>query len=218
MPRGVFPARGDRLPDPIGYNKPNTSVITMVAYTLDLSPITSLTHEQFYQLCMANRDLKLERSSTGELIVVAPVGGTSGNQEAELLITIGLWNKQSKLGIVFSSSTIFHLPNGADRGPDIAWVALERWQALNPEEQEKFPPLCPDFVIELRSRSDRLLPLQAKMQEYLDNGLRLGWLINPQDQQVEIYRPNQAPEILSFPVQLSGESVLPSFGLALPIE
>jgi Uma2 family endonuclease len=118
--------------------------------------------------------------------------------------------------VVFSSSTVFNLPNGGDRSPDVAWVALARWQALTPEQQEMFPPLCPDFVIELRSRTDKLKPLQAKMQEYLDSGLQLGWLINPQDQQVEIYRPRQAIEILPFPVRLSGEGVLPEFILELP--
>ncbi|NCJ06233.1 Uma2 family endonuclease [Synechococcales cyanobacterium C] len=188
----------------------------MTSYTLDLTPITTLTHEQFYQLCMANRDIPMERTATGELVIMAPVGGGSGRLESDLNAAVWNWNRSTGLGVVFSSSTIFHLPNSSDRAPDVAWVALERWQALTPEEQEKFPPLCPDFVIELRSRSDYLAPLQAKMREYIENGCRLGWLINPQDQQVEIYRPGQAIETLAFPVQLSGESVLPGFMLALP--
>ncbi len=188
----------------------------MTAYTLDLTPITTLTHEQFYHLCLANPDLKLERTPTGELIVMSPVGGKSGNLEADLITAVGSWNRYTELGVVFSSSTIFNLPKGGDRSPDVAWVALERWQALSPDEQEKFPPICPDFVIELRSRTDKLAPLQAKMQEYLDSGLRLGWLINPQDQQVEIYRPDQPVEVRSFPVRLSGEAVLPDFVLELP--
>lgn len=188
----------------------------MTSYTLDLTPIINLTHEQFYQLCIANRDLRLERTPTGELIVMSPVGGKSGNLEADLITAVGSWNQFTGLGVVFSSSTVFNLPNGGDRSPDVAWVALERWQALTSDEQEQFPPLCPDFVIELRSCTDKLPPLQAKMQEYLNSGLRLGWLINPQDQQVEIYRSGQPVEVRSFPVRLSGEAVLPEFVLELP--
>jgi len=196
----------------------------MTSYTLDLTPIATLTHEQFYQLCIANRDLKLERTPTGELVVMSPVGGKSGSFEADLIFAVSSWNRFSGLGVVFSSSTVFNLLNGGDprgiceavRSPDVAWVALERWQALTPEEQEQFPPICPDFVIEVRSRTDRLPPLQAKMREYLESGLRLGWLINPQDQQVEIYRPGQTVEVQSLPVRLSGEDVLPEFVLELP--
>lgn len=180
---------------------------------LDLSPITQLTREQFYQLCKANPDIPLERSPKGELIIVSPVGGESGNQEAKLIIKVGVWNEQTGLGVVFSSSTIFSLPGGGDRSPDVAWVRLDRWESLTPEQRETFPPICPDFVIELRSRTDRLKPLQEKMQEYLDSGLRLGWLINPQDQQVEIYRPEQPVEVVAMPTVLSGEEVLPGFSL-----
>jgi len=180
---------------------------------LDLSPITQLTREQFYQLCRANRDIPLERSPKGELIIVSPVGGESGNQEAKVIVKVGVWNEQTGLGVVFSSSTIFSLPGGGDRSPDVAWVRLDRWETLTPEQREKFPPICPDFVIELRSRTDRLKPLQEKMHEYLDSGLRLGWLINPQDQQVEIYRPGQPAEAVAMPTVLSGEEVLPGFRL-----
>ena len=188
----------------------------MNSYTLDLTPVIKLTHEQFYQLCIANRDLKLERTPTGDLILMSPVGGESGNLEADLNAAVWNWNRYTRLGLVFSSSTIFNLPNGGDRSPDVAWVKLEQWQALTPDEQEKFPPICPDFVIELRSRTDKLPPLQAKMQEYLNSGLGLGWLINPQDEQVEIYRQGQAVKIQSFPVRLSGQEVLPEFVLELP--
>ena len=146
-----------------------------------------------------------------------PVGGRSGNREADLITDLNLWNRQTQLGKVFSSSTIFRLPNGGDRSPDAAWVRLERWEALTEAEQEGFPPLTPDFVIELRSRTDPLQPLRAKMQEYLNSGLRLGWLINPQDRQVEIYRPNQNVEIVQLPVSLLGEDVLPGFVLDLPV-
>jgi Uma2 family endonuclease len=124
-----------------------------------------------------------------------------------------LWNRETQLGKVFSSSTIFKLPNGGDRAPDAAWVELSRWQALTPEQQQKFPPIAPDFVLELRSINDSLQTLQAKMQEYLDSGVRLGWLFNPQDQQVEIYRDGQSKEVQNLPTQLSGEQVLPGFTL-----
>ncbi|MBD6614885.1 Uma2 family endonuclease [Komarekiella sp. 'clone 1'] len=180
---------------------------------LNLEPIIHLTDEQFYQLCMANRDLNLELSATGEVIIVPPVGGESGTQEADFITDLNNWNRQTKLGKVFSSSTIFKLPNGANRSPDAAWVKLERWEALTTEERKKFPPLTPDFVIELRSETDRLKPLQDKMQEYLENGLRLGWLINPQDKQVEIYLPGQPVEVVAIPALLVGEEVLPGFEL-----
>ena len=182
---------------------------------LNLEPITTLTREQFFQLCQANPDLQLERSPQGELIIVTPIGGEGGNQEASLIIKVGVWNEQTLLGVVFSSQTVFSLPGGGDRSPDVAWVQLSRWQGLSQEEREGFPPICPDFVIELRSRSDRLKPLQSKMQEYLASGLRLGWLINPKDKQVEIYRMGQEVEVVGMPVVLSGEEVLPGFSLEM---
>ncbi|HEY9825689.1 MAG TPA: Uma2 family endonuclease [Stenomitos sp.] len=186
----------------------------MTAIVLNLEPLTQhLTHEQFYELCMANKDVAMERSPEGELIIVSPVGGESGEREANLIADLMLWNRGTKLGKVFSSSTVFKLPIGGDRSPDAAWVSLERWNTLTPEQQKKFPPLCPDFVIELRSESDRLKPLQNKMQEYLASGLRLGWLINPQDRTVEVYRAGKTVEIVQLPTQLSGEDVLPGFVL-----
>lgn len=188
----------------------------MTAVTLNLEPLThSLTREQFYELCHANQDIQLERSPKGELVIVPPVGGISGKGEADLISPLWNWNQQTQLGIVFSSSTVFSLPDGGDRAPDVAWVKQERWDALTLEEQEKFPPICPDFVIELHSRTDRLQELQEKMQEYLSSGLRLGWLINPQNQQVEIYRPYRAMELCQCPIILSGEEVLPGFALKI---
>ncbi|WP_110987651.1 Uma2 family endonuclease [Acaryochloris thomasi] len=188
----------------------------MTAICLNMQPLIELTHEQFYELCMANKDVAMERSPVGELIIMPPVGGESGEREANYITDLNNWNRQEKLGKVFSSSTVFKLASGGDRSPDAAWVALERWNALTPDQRKRFPPLCPDFVIELRSESDRLRPLQAKMQEYLESGLRLGWLINPQDQAVEIYRAEKAVEVLSMPVTLLGEEVLP--GLVLGVE
>ncbi|TRV46343.1 MAG: Uma2 family endonuclease [Microcystis panniformis Mp_MB_F_20051200_S9] len=188
----------------------------MAAVILNLDTV-NLTDEQFYRLCQVNPDWQLERNVQGELIVMPPVGGISGNREADFISLLWLWNRQTGLGKVFSSATIFRLPNGGDRAPDAAWVSLTRWQALSREEQEKFPPICPDFVIELRSRSDSLPEIQAKMQEYLHSGLRLGWLVNPQQQQVEIYRPQQPVAIMELPANLSGEDVLPGFSLFISI-
>ncbi len=161
-----------------------------MTYTVLNLNTVELTDEQFYRLCLANPEWQLERTAKGELIVMSPVGGVSGNREAALISRVWAWNESTRLGYVFSSSTIFRLPNGGERSPDVAWIQRERWEALTPEEQEKFPPLCPDFVIELRSRTDSLKVLQEKMQEYLNSGLRLGWLIDPLQEQVEIYRLN----------------------------
>ena len=146
---------------------------------------------------------------------MSPVGGESGNSELELGTDLALWNRRTKLGKVFSSSTVFNLPGGGSRSPDAAWVELSRWQALTPEQRQKFPPIAPDFVLELRSRTDSLSTLQEKMQEYIDSGVRLGWLINPQDQQVEIYRQGRETEVRSLPTELSGEEVLPDFTLQM---
>ncbi|VXD20303.1 conserved hypothetical protein [Planktothrix serta PCC 8927] len=191
-------------------------MITSEPIILSFKNVT-LSNDQFYQLCQDNENWQLERTAKGELIIMPPVGGVSGNRESDLNADLVIWNRQTQLGKVFSSSTIFRLPNGGDRSPDVAWVEKERWELLTAEEQEKFPPLCPDFVIELRSRTDSLTQLQAKMQEYLNSGLRLGWLINPQAQQVEIYRPHQTVEIVPLPTTLSGENVLPEFILNLPL-
>ncbi len=183
--------------------------------TLNIPSTLKLTDEQFYYLCLANRDLRLELTAQGDLIVMPPTGGGAGKRNSALNIELGLWNRASKLGFVFDSSTGFKLPNGATRSPDASWVSKERWESLTPQQQEQFPPLCPDFVVELRSPSDAISQLRDKMQEYLTNGCRLGWLIDPQTQQVEIYRPNQAVEILQSPTTLSGEDVLPGFALDL---
>lgn len=187
----------------------------MVPLTLDISQV-HLTDEQFYQLCITNPEMRLERTAQGILIVMPPVGGESGNREFELGLDLGIWNRQTALGKVFSSSTVFKLPGGGDRSPDVAWVELSRWEALTPEQKAKFPPVAPDFVIELRSRTDVLLTLQDKMYEYIKSGVRLGWLFNPQDQQVEIYRPNQETAIYSLPQTLTGEDVLPGFQTTIP--
>ena len=184
--------------------------------TLNLDTVR-LTDEQFYELCQNNHELKFERNAKGELIIMSPVGGESGNRESELIIDLGNWNRQTKLGYTFSSSTVFKLPNSADRSPDASWIKRERWEALPPEQKRKFPPIAPDFVIELRSETDSLKILREKMQEYIEAGVQLAWLINPQQQQVEIYRPQKEVEIRNLPTELSGENVLPGFNLNLSL-
>jgi Uma2 family endonuclease len=184
------------------------------ALPLDLSTL-KLTDEQFYQLCIANPEQPLELTAAGVLIVMSPVGGESGKRELNLGAQIFVWNQTTRLGEVFSSSTIFKLPLGSQRSPDVAWVALSRWNALTDEDRQKFPPLAPDFVVELRYRTDNLSELQAKMLEYRANGVRLGLLINPQDRQVEIYRLGAEVEVLQSPSSVNCEDVLSGFELSL---
>jgi Uma2 family endonuclease len=174
-----------------------------------------MSDEQFYQLCRANPDLKFEKSRKGELIVLSPTGGETGSRNSELGADFVIWNRRTRLGKVFDSSTCFRLPNGGNRSPDVAWIRQARWDALAPAEKETFPPIAPDFVLELTSPSDRLTEVQAKMQEYQASGVCLGWLIHPQGQRVEIYRDNGEVAVLNAPTQLSGEAVLPDFVLNL---
>ena len=187
----------------------------MTQSILKMPPTTAFTSDQFYDLCQANPDRKLERTREGDLVVMAPTGGETGARNANLLIQLGVWNEQSKLGIVFDSSTGFHLPNGADRSPDVAWVKCNRWNALTLQQREKFPPLAPDFVIELMSPTDNLTDVQSTMQEYLDNGVKLGWLLNRKTKQVEIYHLGQPKNVLQQPNQVFGDPILPDFRLRL---
>ena len=187
----------------------------MTALTLHLQPTLELTDDQFYDLCQHNRDLRIERTANGELLIMAPVGGEGGSRSGRVNQQVFNWIDTDDRGVAFDSSTGFKLPNGADRSPDAAWVRRDRWDALTPEQKRKFPPLCPDFVIELRSESDSLQTLQTKMHEYIDNGAQLGWLLDPKNQRVEIYRPGQPVEVLQNPATLSGEAVLPGFVLNL---
>lgn len=180
---------------------------------LDLSAI-EFTPAQFEEICATNRDLRLELTSTGELIVLTPTGWGSSKRNFNLIGRMYIWNEQTQLGEAFESSGGFILPNGARRSPDVAWVEKSRIEALDPDPN-KFLPLAPDFLIELQSASDSLSKLQEKMQEYQANGVRLGWLIDPQNQRVEIYRPDRSAEILQSPTQLSGEDILPGFTIDL---
>jgi Uma2 family endonuclease len=192
-----------------------TNVELPIAVNIPPALTLTVTREQFVQLALANRDLQLERTATGELIVMPPTGSDTGNRNLEIEGQLWLWNRQTKLGKAFNSSSGFHLPNGANRSPDASWVRQERWNALTREQQTGFAPLCPDFVLELRSESDNMAPLQAKMREYMENGARLGWLIDRKNKKVEIYRQGQEVEVLDNPSTLSGEAVLPGFVLDL---
>ncbi|MEG4453885.1 Uma2 family endonuclease [Microcoleus sp. N9_A1] len=183
------------------------------ANSIELS--INLTDDQFFQLCQNNRDYQFERTASGELIIMPPTGSETSKRNIDLSYQLQAWSRQNNLGVAFDSSGGFTLPNGADRSPDASWVKKERWDALTPEQKDSFAPLCPDFVVELRSKTDSLKKLQEKMQEYIDNGARLGWLIDRQNRRVEIYRPGQSVEILQNPATVSGEDVLPGFVLDL---
>ena len=195
---------------------PTTPESQTLSLELPSSIALQVTPEQFTALAAANRDLRLERTSQGELIVNPPAGWETGKRNSSITGQLYRWYEANEtLGEIFDSSAGFTLPNGAIRSPDTSWVSRDRWEALTPEEKTTFPKICPDFVVELRSRSDQLKPLQEKMQEYLENGARLGWLIDPQNSRVEIYQTGKETEILENPTELSGEPVLPGFILNL---
>jgi|SRR5581483_1015521 len=172
-----------------------------------------VSDEQFELLCQENRELRLELTARKELIIMPPTGSKTGNRNSTFTRRLGNWAEVNGTGLVFDSSTLFTLPNGAKRSPDASWVKRERWEALTDAQQEGFAPLCPDFVVELRSRTDRVSDLQEKMQEYIDNGARLGWLIDPIEKRVHIYRPGQPAKVLDGPATVSGDPVLPGFVL-----
>jgi Uma2 family endonuclease len=186
---------------------------------ISIPPGFRVTPEQFEQLASAEQLTRMELTEDGELIIMSPTGGEAGRKNFNLYLDLGNWNRQIKLGEAFDSSTVFILPNGARRSPDVSWIRLERWNNLTVKEKEGFPPIAPDFVIELVSPSDlknqRYEDLQKKMQEYLDNGVQLGWLIEPATKTVEIFKLGQQVEILNNPQTLSGEDVLPGFTLDL---
>jgi Uma2 family endonuclease len=186
----------------------------MTNLTIDLESI-SMTDEQFFILCQNNRDLRFERNANGDLIIMSPTGGETGNRNGRLSQQLFNWTDADSTGIAFDSSTGFKLPSGANRSPDAAWMPLSSWNSLTAEERKKFLPICPDFVVELLSPTDNLKTTREKMAEYRDNGARLGWLINRKSKQVEIYRPGEEVEVLESPKSLSGETVLPGFVLNL---
>ena len=186
-----------------------------VPLTVNLPSIKSMSVEQFYEFCQANRDLRIERSASGEVIIMPPAFSDTGNRNIKIAQQLANWAEQDGTGETFDSSAGFTLPNGATRSSDASWIKLERWNALSEEQKASFAPICPDFVIELRSKSDTLSGLQDKMLEYSDNGASLGLLIDRKNRKVYIYRPNQEPEILDNPETVSGDPVLPGFALRM---
>ncbi|BAZ52455.1 hypothetical protein NIES4103_51160 [Nostoc sp. NIES-4103] len=183
--------------------------------TVNFPSLVQMTNEQFYEFCQANRDLRIERNATGEVIIMPPAFSDTGNRNFNIAVQLGYWTEKDGTGIGFDSSTGFTLPNGATRSPDASWIKLERWNALTEAQKASFAPICPNFVIELRSFSDRLQELQQKMQEYIDNGASLGWLIDRKNRKVYIYRPHQQVEILDNPETVSGNPELPEFILKM---
>lgn len=182
---------------------------------LRFDPVIQMTEGQFFDFCQQNDDWQIERTAEGEIEIMPPTGGLSGRRNIILAHLFVEWEKQDRTGICFDSSTGFSLPNGAERSPDISWVANDRWAKLTETEQEQFVPLCPDFVLELRSPTDNLSRLQQKMEEYIENGARLGWLIDPKNKRVFVYQPDQSVQTLENPSTLSGEPVLRGFTLDL---
>ena len=182
---------------------------------LHTRPAIDMSPEQFYEFCLINREWHIERTAEGDLRIMAPAGGETGSRNAIITSMLTTWALQDGTGVAFDSSTGFTLPNGATRSPDAAWVQRARLTGLTAEQKEKFLPLCPDFVIELRSPSDDLGSVQEKMQEYLDNGTRLGWLLDPPTRQVSVYRPSATVERMDDPSRMSGDPELPGFVLEL---
>jgi Uma2 family endonuclease len=195
-----------------------TKVITQVepaGFLVHLRPVIKLTDDQLFELCQLNPELWIERTAAGDLVIMAPEGWETSNRSMTLGTLLTQWAWQDGTGVTSGSSGGFILPNGAMRAPDAAWVLRSRLARLTADQKQKFLPLCPDFVVEIRSPSDRLSTVQAKMQEYLDNGARLGWLIDPASRTLYVYRPNQPVECLEHPTTISGEPVLPGFVLDL---
>ena len=188
---------------------PSSSAVVLDARAL------GLTDEQFFLLCQANRDLRLEMTSEGEIVIMPPTGTDTGRRNAKLTQRLCNWAEVDGTGECFDSSTVFTLPNGAKRSPDASWVRRERYEALTTEEREVFAPLCPDFVAELRSKTDRLAALKEKLAEYVANGAQLGWLIDPPERKVYVYRPGAEVEALDAPETVAGDPVLPGFTLEL---
>ncbi|NEO27472.1 MAG: Uma2 family endonuclease [Kamptonema sp. SIO4C4] len=193
----------------------NAQPLADTPLVLQMRPALDLTDEQFFLLCQLNPNYRIERNSQGDLVIMPPTGSETGNRNAKLIQQLGNWTDQDGTGIEFDSSTGFTLPNGANRSPDAAWMTMSKWQQVPPEQQTQFAPVCPDFVVELRSPSDALPPLQEKMQEYLDNGASLGWLIDRKNRQVYIYQPQTPVVCLDHPDTIKGDPVLPRFTLIM---
>lgn len=186
------------------------------AMPIRLRPAEPLSDDAYYDLCRKAGDLRVERTADGEIIIMPPTGGETGRRNLELAVALGVWAKKDDTGVCFDSSTEFILPNRAGRSPDASWVKKSRWEALTQRQRDRFPPLCPDFVLELKSPSDDLDDLHAKMREYMENGAELGWLIDPESRRVWIYRAGERePACLESPDRVSGDPVLAGFVLDL---
>ena len=184
------------------------------AIVLQMPPELQMTDEQFFEFCQINRGLRIERNKLGEISIMPPTGSETGNRNFNIALQLGIWAEQDSTGICFDSSTGFKLSTGAERSPDASWIKLDRWNTLSPQQQQRFAPICPDFVVELRSSSDNLKPLQEKMVEYMQEpGIQLGWLIDRKHRKVYIYRPGLEVECLDNPATVNGEGVMPGFVL-----
>ena len=182
---------------------------------LQMSPVWEMSADNFFDFCQLNSHLRIERTATGKLVIMSPAGSETGNRNAKLLQQLANWTDRDGNGIEFDSSAGFMLPNGATRSPDASWIRLTRWNSLSSEQKIKFAPICPDFVVELKSPSDSLQVLQDKMQEYIDNGTSLGWLIDRTTHQVYIYTPGNEIKCLDNPETINGDPVLSGFVLDL---
>ncbi|PAX52344.1 Uma2 family endonuclease [Brunnivagina elsteri] len=180
---------------------------------LKFHPVITMTDDQLFDFCQLNKDFRIERNKTGEIVIMSPTGSETDERNFDLIGQLWLWTKQDGTGVGFGSSGGFTLPSGAVRSPDAAWIKKTDWEAIPLDKRKKFAPICPQFVIELRSESDSLKELKTKMEEYIKNGTLLGWLIDRVQCKVYIYRPNTAVEELDNPAKLSGEDVLPGFVL-----
>ena len=201
---------------PSGLPQPPGSVAIfapMAHLPLRLRLATPLDDHELYEFCRIHRDLRIERTADGELVIMPPTGAETGRRNLELLVQLGTWSKRDGRGVAFDSSTGFVLPNGAERSPDGAWVRKDRWEALTSDERRKFAPLCPDFVVELCSPSDDRIELGAKLEEYIGCGAQLGWLIDPERRRVEVYRSGRPPETLHDPATVRADPELPGFEL-----
>jgi Uma2 family endonuclease len=182
---------------------------------LQMLPNMIMTDDQFFDFCQLNRHFRIERNQIGDLFIMSPTGSETEERNFNLNGQLWIWTKQDGTGVGFGSSGGFTLPNGAVRSPDAAWIKRTKWEIIPAEKRKKFAPICPEFVVELRSENDSLSTLKEKMQEYIDNGTQLAWLIDRKQRKVFIYRPNCGVEELDNPQTLTGEDILPGFVLDL---
>lgn len=196
--------------------KPAALPIELESLVLCLGPLQRrVTDDDFFEFCVLNKELRIEMTKEGAIVVKLPVGGESGHRNFNLTVAFGIWAEADGTGVGFDSSTVFTLPNGAKRAPDLSWVLRERWEAIPKKQRKKFPSICPDFVVELRSETDKLETVKAKVEEYLENGAQLGWLIDPLEKKIYVYRPNARVKILHQPATISGEPLLKGLTLKL---